>query len=130
MLLLFLLGAFTHLLSAVPISQNEVLTRELDAGPYSSTLAKRSLDITSEAGYEQHTDLEHGHLVRLRGAEEPGALLPVSPEQHQQRFKRGIGKKLKKKWRSVKKGVSKLAKNVKKVLPKKPIPIINYTRRF
>ncbi|CDW60741.1 hypothetical protein TTRE_0000913301 [Trichuris trichiura] len=63
MLLLFLLGAFTRLLSALPVNERELLTRELDAGPYSSTCAKRSLNIISDTGYEQHTELEHRHLI-------------------------------------------------------------------
>ncbi|CDW59203.1 hypothetical protein TTRE_0000753301 [Trichuris trichiura] len=121
MLLLFLLGAFTHLLSAVPVNDHEPLTRELDVSPDSSVLVKRSLDKITATGHEQHAELEHGNIPRLRRAEgsEPQALLPVGTEQHQERFKRGFGKWIKKKWRSI-----------KKILPKQPIPIIRYERKF
>ncbi|CDW55557.1 hypothetical protein TTRE_0000383001 [Trichuris trichiura] len=119
MLLLLLLGALTHLLSAVPVNEHELLRKETEGGPDSSVLVKRSLDKTFPTGYEQHAELERGHLVRLKRIEEsePHAFLPVDPEQHQERFKRGLGKKIKKKWRSV-----------KKHLPKQPIPIIRYER--
>ncbi|KFD57150.1 hypothetical protein M514_02035 [Trichuris suis] len=133
MLLLLLLGAFTHLLSAVPVKehvQHELLERELDVGQHSSKLAKRGLDLTSAIGHEQHAELEQAHLARLRRDDAQHALLPDGSEQHQLRFKRGFGKWVKKKWGSVRKGASKLVKGVKKVFPKKGIPIIRYERRF